>query len=52
MAWCPDWYALIQDAKYLGVDPWELLKQGLVWRIWAQKGMNAEKQAKDILNQH
>ncbi len=23
--WCPEWYALLESAHYLGVTPWSLL---------------------------
>lgn len=51
-AWCPDWYALIAAAKYLGVAPWQLLEQSAWWQYVALKAMTAEKQAQDILRQH
>ena len=28
-------YFVIQQAKYLGVAPWELIEQHPIWRVWA-----------------
>lgn len=49
---CPDWYGLIQAAKYLNVAPWQLLEQSVYWRDKAIIAMSAEHDAQDILNQH
>ena len=51
-AHCPDWYATIQAAKYLGVAPYDLLEKGVIWRDWALKAMTAEHQAQKILEQN
>jgi hypothetical protein len=48
MGACPDWYAFIQAAKYLGVAPWKLLKQGVWWQDKALIAMSAEAQAREI----
>jgi hypothetical protein len=45
---CPDDYALVQAAKYLGVAPWELMHQSAWWRIRALKFMNAEVEGDKI----
>jgi len=49
MAWCPDWYAVMQAAKYLGVAPWELMEQSIWWQDKALIAMAAEHQARKIL---
>lgn len=49
MGECPDWYAVIQAAKYLNVAPWELLEHSVYWRDKALKSMTAEYQAEEIL---
>ena len=41
----PDWYGLIQSAKYLGVAPWVLLEQPVIWREWAYLANKAETEA-------
>lgn len=51
-AWMPDWYPLVQAAKYLGVAPWDLLEQSAWWRDRALIAMSAERQAKQILDNH
>lgn len=51
-SWCPDWYAVIQAARYLSVAPWELAQQPIFWRDKAFLAMTAEKQARDILGQN
>lgn len=50
-AWCPDWYALIQSAKYLNVAPWDLLDQSVWWRDKALIAMSAEQSAQEIKQQ-
>lgn len=52
MAHCPDWYATIQAAKYLGVPPWELIRESIFWRDKALKAMGAEKGARKVLQEH
>lgn len=49
---CPDWYVLIQAAKYLGVPPWELMEQSIWWRDKALIAMSAEAQAQEWRNKH
>ncbi len=39
---CPDFYPLLQAARYLGVAPWELAKQSRVWLSWALASEAAE----------
>lgn len=41
----PEWYAVIRAAKYLGVAPWELLEQPIIWKEWAVMAENAEHEA-------
>jgi hypothetical protein len=49
----PDWYALIQAAKYLGVAPWELMDQSIFWTDKALIAMSAEHSAqKQIEERH
>jgi len=48
-AYCPDWYACIQQAKYLGVKPWELLEQSEIWQRWASDAMTVEGQVRKAL---
>lgn len=45
MGACTEWYALIREAKYLGVAPWDLLEQPMVWREWVAEAMTAEAAA-------
>lgn len=33
---------MIEAARYLGVAPWELVKQPYVWFRWAMDSKNAE----------
>jgi len=47
-AWCPDWYSLLQAAKYLGVAPWDLMERSVWWRDKAVIAASAEAQADDI----
>jgi len=47
-AYCPDWYPIIQAAKYLNVSPWELLDRSVWWRDKALIAMAAESQAQEI----
>ena len=50
MGACPDWYALIVAAKYLGCAPWDLMKQSVWWKDKAHVGMTAEHQAQKIID--
>ncbi len=38
----PEWYLLIRAAKYLGVAPWELLRQHPKWFFQALQADRAE----------
>jgi len=40
---------LIKAAKYLGVAPWELLRQPDCWQHWALGAMDAEATAAEEL---
>ena len=44
----PDWYPLIQAARYLQVPPWELAKQTSLWKYVAIAAMNAEAHAAEM----
>lgn len=37
-------YLNIRAARYLGVPPWELMKQPLYWRQWALAVQEAEEE--------
>jgi hypothetical protein len=52
MGECPDWYAIIRAAQYLGVPPWELMKQPIFWRIKALSAMSAEESARKQKEEH
>lgn len=52
MEYCPPWYALIQNAKYLGVPPWELAAQPTFWQSVAQECQAAEHYADQERNRH
>lgn len=52
MGSCPDWYGLIQAAKYLGVPPWELMEKSVWWKDRAMIAMTAEHNAKKIIEQN
>lgn len=47
MGECPDWYELIQAARYLGVPPWDLAMQPVCWRNWASEAMRQEQRVAD-----
>jgi len=49
MGACPDDYAVVQAAKYLGVAPWALMEQSLWWQDRAFMFMTAESEAQDII---
>lgn len=38
----PEWYPLMQAARYLGVPPWDLADQAECWTDWALSARNAE----------
>lgn len=46
MGYAPGWYRLMQEAKYLGVAPWDLMEQPVIWRKWAQMASVAETEAR------
>jgi hypothetical protein len=48
----PDWYAIIQEAKYLRVAPWDLVEQPLFWRQAARESANAEGYAQEERAKH
>jgi hypothetical protein len=48
----PDYYTHIRVAKYLGVDPWELLDQSEAWFNWGLDAMNAEVLAEKKPKKH
>ena len=41
----PEWYALLQAAKYLQTPPWVLLEQPFFWYEWALDALSAENMA-------
>ena len=43
----PDWYTTLRAAKYLGVAPWDLALQPLVWEQWAIEALAAEGAAEE-----
>jgi hypothetical protein len=47
----PDWYVTVQAAKWLGVAPWDLMKQPLYWTHWGLAGRSAENKAEKILTE-
>ncbi len=49
MGTLPDWYQLIQAAKYLNVAPWELLEHSIYWEERALDAMTAEVEAQEFL---
>jgi hypothetical protein len=52
MGACPDDYAVVQAAKYLGVAPWELMEQSVWWMKRALMFMTAEVEAQEIIDAH
>jgi hypothetical protein len=48
----PGWYPLIRAAKYLGVAPWELIEQSVIWQKWAIEAEGAENAARKWHNDH
>ncbi len=38
----PEWYPLLRAARYLGVAPWELMRQPATWMDWANMAQDAE----------
>jgi hypothetical protein len=49
MGECPDWYTVIQAAKYVNVSPWALMEQPVWWFDKIVIAMNAEASAKKTL---
>lgn len=41
----PAWYTLLRAARYLGVAPWELAAQPVIWARWAWAAESAEGMA-------
>jgi hypothetical protein len=41
----PDWYLLMKEAQFMGVAPWLLLEQPVIWRKWARMASSAEAEA-------
>jgi predicted chitinase len=52
MGTVPDWYPLMQAAKYLNVAPWALLEASAWWKDKALIAMSAEADAQEIRAQH
>ncbi len=50
MGECPDWYPIIQAAKYLGCNPWELMGESIYWKDKALIAISAENEAQKIIN--
>jgi hypothetical protein len=48
---CTDYYAIVQAARYLGCDPWELIDQSVYWQDVAHKCMTAEIEGQKIKDQ-
>ena len=48
----PEWYGVMQAAKYLGVAPWELVERSIYWKDKALIAMSAEHWAADFKRQH
>ena len=38
----PAWYTLLRAARYLGVAPWDLAQQPVVWTHWALAAESSE----------
>lgn len=38
----PDWYPLVSAARWMGVAPWDLLRQPATWMEWALQAESAE----------
>jgi len=49
MGTMPEWYLIIQAAKYLGVPVWDLLERGVAWIGYALAAMSAESSARETL---
>jgi len=46
----PDYYPIMQAAKYIGCPPWELLEQSAWWQDKALICMTAENEAQEIIS--
>jgi hypothetical protein len=51
MGYAPDWYFVVRAARYLGVAPWELMKQSALWMKWALMAEHAEHEAERQLQE-
>lgn len=47
----PEWYVVVQAAKWLGVAPWDLLDQPVWWTHWGIAGKVAEARAEKTLTE-
>ena len=47
----PEWYLLVQAAKWLGVAPWDLMEKPIWWMHWALAGRVAENKAEKIMTE-
>ncbi len=50
MGECPDWYPIIQAAKYLGCTPPEMMEMPIYWQDKALICISAENEAQKIIN--
>ncbi len=50
MGECPDWYPIIQAAKYLNCKPWELMEVSIYWQDKAIICISAENEAQKIIS--
>lgn len=48
----PEWFRLLRAARYLGVAPWELLRQPLYWQEWALTAEAVDAEVERILLAH
>lgn len=51
MGECPDWFTVVQAARYLGVAPWELLTKPVFWMRAALEAQAAEVREERRRNQ-
>ena len=47
---CPEWYSLIQAAKYLGIPVPEIINVPRYWIDKALTALTAEAEAQEIIN--
>lgn len=52
MGSCPEWYAHIQAARYLKVDPERLAEMPLSWKLWALAAIEEEAEAQKSIEAH